>query len=108
MSPIAARTIRAADRDEGSIPTLARMFSDDEGHLWVKLYDPASDALLLPGGRYRTGGEWWVFDSTGSRATVEMPADLAPLAVRGDRMLALGRDAFGVERIVLIGLDRSN
>lgn len=95
------------DPDAGPIPVHGRMLGDDAGRLWLKAYDPASDALAVRPGSFATGGTWTVIETDGTPvATLAMPDDLAPLAVIGDRMLALGRDAFDVERFVVVRLVR--
>lgn len=95
------------DPEAGPIPLHGRMLADDGGHLWLKAYDPAADALPVRGGGFATGGLWTVVDTDGTpMAVVVMPDDLAPLAVVGDHVLAVARDAFDVERFVVVRLTR--
>ena len=83
------------------------MLADDGGHLWLKVYDPATDALPIRGGGFATGGLWTVVSPDGAPVgVVVMPDALAPLAIAGDRMLAVARDAFDVERFVVVSLTR--
>jgi hypothetical protein len=90
---------RATDRSLGEVPRLARMFADDHGRLWLKEYDPATDALPLRGGGAVGGGRWRIVETDGTPvAHLMMPADVAPLAVYGDQLLAITRDALDVQR----------
>jgi hypothetical protein len=91
-----------------SIPHIAGLLVDDMGRLWTKAYDPADDALWLrTDGRVR-GGDWWIADATtGSLvAQARMPERLAPLEVRGDRLLGVSVDDLGVQRVVLVEVQR--
>ena len=99
--------IAAIRSRSGPAPVFAGMFSDDAGRVWIKQYDPAADALPLGGGRPTLGGEWMVLGADGQiSARVQMPSDFAPLAVVGDQVLGLTRDAFDVESLVLFDLER--
>lgn len=107
MNAAWASRLPLIDPDAGPIPVHGRMLADDDGHLWLKAYDPAADALAVRPGPLVTGGTWTVIETDGTPvATLTMPGDLAPLAVTGDRMLAVGRDAFDVERFVVVRLVR--
>jgi hypothetical protein len=83
-----------------ALPDIARMFIDPEGLIWVKRYDPLTDADALSGFFWWNGGEWWVLDRAGVHlATVQMPPEFMPLHVLGDRVLGFYRDDLRVERV---------
>lgn len=82
----------------------AMMLNEVTGAVWLKAYDPATDALWLHSHSMRSpfGGEWSILDAEGTRvATFEVPADVAVLAVRGTKLLGAVRDPLDVERVVL-------
>jgi hypothetical protein len=87
-------------------PSLAGLLIDDQGRLWVKLYDPKSDSVYFgrpPG----VGGEWWVLTPVGQiLARVAMPARVVPLQITGDRLLGISVDALDVQRTVVHILQR--
>ncbi len=90
-----------------SIPRIGGMLIDDRGSIWAKIYDPGSDPLWLGGGHRPRGGEWWVFDRGGRlTATVVLPDRLAPLDVRGDRLLGVTADDLDVERVAVHAVSR--
>ena len=90
-----------------ALPDIARMFIDPDGLIWVKRYDPLTDANALGGFLWWNGGEWWVLDRAGIHlATVQMPPHFMPLHVRGDRVLGFFRDDLRVERIQVFRLRR--
>ena len=90
------------------IPRIAGLLADDVGRLWVRRYDADRDALWAPGGSRRTGGTWWVFDGSGEHiATVELPANLKLMDIRGDRLAGVNRDDLDVERVVVHRIGRS-
>ncbi len=75
--------------------------------IWVKQYDPGTDAMPLGGGRPSLGGLWMVLGADGQIAAhIQMPPDFAPLLVVGDKVLGLTRDDFDVESLVLFELQR--
>ena len=85
-------------------PPVGGLLADDRGHLWVKVYDPSADALWLKPNAlaFAPGGEWRVLGPDGEWvATVQMPDNLIPLDIRGNRLLGVARDALDVERVVL-------
>lgn len=85
-----------------SIPTLAALLSDDEGHLWVKRYDPATDSHWV---WRRSGGEWLVLKSDGTViARVSMPASVRLVEISGGRVAGIALDDFGVERVQVFAL----
>ncbi len=90
---------RLADtRIGGEIPRIASLLVDDRGRLWVKPYDPGSDALWLRGGPRRTGGgEWMVFEPGGDRlARLVVPDRFTPTDVSGDLLAGFLRDSLDV------------
>ncbi|MEQ9400207.1 MAG: hypothetical protein RJQ04_13680 [Longimicrobiales bacterium] len=89
-----------------AVPHIAGLLVDDGGRLWTKVFDPGTDAVWLDGGRQVQGGTWWVADPDGRVvATVALPPSLRPLEVRGDRVLGVGTDALGVQRVAVHTLD---
>jgi hypothetical protein len=92
---------------EGRIPHLASLLAGPDGELWVRRYRPDVDAQWLGGQRSRPGGDWWVVDGEGEiRGRVRVPDDLELLDVAEDGVLAVARDALGVDRVVVHGLVR--
>lgn len=97
----------ATDRSLGTVPHHARMFADDRGRLWLKEYDPATDAIPLRGGRFVAGGRWLIYETDGNPvAYVRIPDDVAPLAVDGDNLLSIVRDELDVERFAVYTIIR--
>jgi len=82
-------------------PTFGGMLMDDQGLIWVKIYDPESDSVYMghpPG----PGGEWWVITPDGEVvAKVAMPEGLIPVHIKGDRLLGVARGELDVESVVL-------
>lgn len=88
----------------GEFPAVGGLLTDDRGHLWVKVYDPSSDSLWLLRNALEVapGGEWRILGPEGEWvARIQMPDHLRPLDIRGNRLLGVARDAFGVERVVV-------
>jgi hypothetical protein len=87
-------------------PALAGMLADGADRIWVKVYDPTSDSVYLdrpPG----PGGEWWVLSPEGRHvASVAMPDHVTPVWIEGDRLLAIARGPFDVERAVIHTISR--
>jgi hypothetical protein len=98
---------RSMDRSIGPVPRIARMFADDQGHLWVKEYEPSRDAMPVRRGWYVTGGRWSIVDMA-SRvvAHITLPPDIAPVAVHGPYLLGIARDSLDVERFTVYRLLR--
>jgi hypothetical protein len=98
---------RSMDRSIGQVPQIARMFADDQGHLWVKEYKPASDAMPVRRGRFVTGGRWNIIDLSGRVvAHITLPPDIAPVAVHDPYLLGIARDSLDVERFAVYRLMR--
>lgn len=91
-------------------PEIAAMLLDDHGLLWVKRYDRPADSIWLRSHALwpAPGGTWQIVRPTDGViiATVEMPADLRPLDIKGDRVLGVALSEFDVPSIVLHRLDR--
>jgi hypothetical protein len=87
------------------VPSVGGLLLDDRGQLWVKEYDPATDNLWLKRGDALTvapGGGWRIMNPAGRWvAQVRMPANLMPLDIVGNRLLAVARDEFDVEHVVV-------
>jgi len=101
-------------------PALLSLLTDDEGNLWVREY-PASVAgrpdiydYSNPDAPFRENPapsqdpeRWNVFDSTGRLlGAVEVPADLAVRSIHKNRLIAIWRDEFDVERIRFYHLNK--
>lgn len=86
-------------------PRVAGLLTDDRGRLWVKVFDPASDALPLKRKNAlwtAPGGEWRVLRPDGEVvATVRMPEDVTPVQIQGDRLLGVALGEMDVERVVV-------
>lgn len=89
---------------DGQVPTIAGMLADDAGMLWIKEFEPATDALWLRANARRPGpgGHWRVLaPETGELvAEVPMPAGVVPIQIGADRLLGLAVDELGVQRVV--------
>lgn len=81
-----------------SIPVFSDLLTDDQGNVWLKLYEPATDSHLI--GRQRNGGAWVVARPDGSIvAEVSMPRDVQLMDVSGAFLVGVARDALGVESV---------
>jgi len=88
------------------IPSVAELLVDDRGRLWAQRYEPAEDASWLGSWRLRGGGEWLVVDRTGEvLATVRMPDDFTPKAIRGSLVAGVVQDEFDVQRVAVHRLE---
>lgn len=88
-----------------TIPTISDLLTGQQGRLWVKRYDPATDNHLL--GRRRTGGIWMVIGTDGSViAEVAVPVGFRLMEVGPDRVAGVMRDEFDVERVLVLNLSR--
>lgn len=88
-----------------SVPVFSDLLTDDEGHLWLKKYQPATDSHLI--GRPRNGGHWIRARLDGSiAAEVVLPSDFQLLDVRDGRLAGVARDALGVESVRVYELVR--
>lgn len=101
------RLAQRTDRSVGEVPRFSRMMSDDRGRIWLKDFDPGTDALALRRSPFVAGGTWRIVDSAGRLiARITMPANVAPLAVHGDLLMGIARDALDVESFVVYDLVR--
>lgn len=95
---------------DNSIPRVAGLLLDGEGYVWVKVYDPLVDSIWLKKGALTpaSGGVWKVMSLEDGRiiASVEIPDNLRPTEIKGNRLLGVATDAFGVERVVVHTLGR--
>lgn len=84
------------------IPATAVVFQDTAGRIWAKEYSPGSDSNWLGFFTYRSGGRWWVLESTGRvLAEVTMPDGLIPFDALGERVVGLTVDSLGVQRVAV-------
>jgi len=96
--PERSEALRTVPRHD-SIPRISKMLIDDAGSIWVKRFEPR-DADVLTHHLWWNGGEWLILDQRGRvTATIDMPDELMPLRIRGDRILGFFRDELNVERI---------
>lgn len=93
------------DTDYDDVPRLDRVprtrefLADDQGRLWFQWYVPEHDSSWGSG---RMGGEWVVTSLDGaSLFEVDLPNDLQPLDIRGDRLLGRRRNDLGVESVAV-------
>jgi hypothetical protein len=101
------RMTQSTDRSIGEVPQYARMFTDDAGNLWLKEFEPATDAVPLRRTRYVGGGQWRIVDMSGATiARFNPPDSVSPLAVYGDHLLGISRDTLDVERFVVYRIIR--
>jgi hypothetical protein len=93
--------------EEVPIPPVARMLVDDAGRLWLKHLEPSTDSWLLgAGSEGGPGGRWSVLATGGVEvAQVELPGGLVPMVIGEGRVAGVTRDALGVERVEVWGLD---
>lgn len=94
----AIRTAHEMQEFADLFPAYSRILADDRGRLWVEDY-------RRPG----TEGDnrWLVFDDTGKlEAFLSLPVSLRVLDIRGDRVLSVFTDEFGVEHVRLWDLSR--
>lgn len=84
-------------RDQ-AVPRMSKMWIDDQGRIWIKLYDPRTDStLIMRGGR---GGMWWIMDAGGRvLAALRLPDGFDMLDARDGRVLEKWVDDLGVERL---------
>lgn len=86
------------------IPAVAAMMVDADERIWLKHYEPASDAMHLRGDAMG-GGRWTVVQPSGRVvAEVDVPDGFMPMDAQGMRMAGVQRDALGVERAQVLTL----
>jgi hypothetical protein len=90
-------------------PQIGGMLWDDRGYIWIKVYDPFVDSVWLKSSAVlpAAGGEWRVIRMDGSIiTTVRMPDAIMPLEIKGNKLLGVATDEFGVERVVVHTIQR--
>lgn len=84
---------------EESVPVISESMVDRDGRIWLKHYEPATDAAHLRSGAM-AGGLWTVVERDGRVvAEVELPDGFAPMDATGRSVLGIHRDDLGVERV---------
>ena len=95
--------LRSIPKDK-RIPQIAGLIADDSGGIWAKDYDPLQDSIWLKGNAVwpQPGGQWRVIGPDGRiMATVEIPAGLRPMEIRGELLVGVSTDELDVERVVI-------
>ena len=88
-----------------SVPSLAGILADDQGRIWVKVYDPGEDSVYINKGMAGEGGEWLVLSADGAVvARVSVPDGMVPMHVSEGSVVGVQRDALDVDRIVVHSL----
>ena len=91
---------RETDRSIGAVPHFGAMIADDRGRIWLKEYDPATDAIAM--GKSHAGGRWRIIETDGRTVgSLRMPARVRPLSVYGDLLLGVARDELDVQTFVV-------
>ncbi|MDZ7778352.1 MAG: hypothetical protein U5R14_00155 [Gemmatimonadota bacterium] len=86
------------------VPTIAEVVFDADERIWVKHYEPRTDAMHLRRG-LPSGGRWTVVRPDGEiLAHVDLPEGFAPLDASGRRVAGVHRDELDVERVVVFEL----
>lgn len=84
---------------EEPVPVISESMVDRDGRIWLKHYEPATDAAHLRSGAM-AGGLWTVVEADGRVvAEVELPAGFAPMDATGRSVVGVHRDDLGVERV---------
>ncbi|MEX2471237.1 MAG: hypothetical protein WEA34_03610 [Gemmatimonadota bacterium] len=84
---------------EEPVPVIATSMVDRDERIWLKHYEPATDATHLRGGAM-AGGRWTLVEADGRIvAEVELPDGFAPMDATGRSVLGIHRDELGVERV---------
>lgn len=84
---------------EDPVPVIAASMVDNDERIWLKHYEPATDATHLRSGAM-AGGRWTVVEADGRVvAEVELPDGFAPMDATGRSVLGVHRDELGVERV---------
>lgn len=78
---------------------IATSMVDRDERIWLKHYEPATDATHLRSGAM-AGGRWTLIEADGRIvAEVELPDGFAPMDATGRSVLGIHRDELGVERV---------
>ena len=92
---------------QDSVPSVAEVLLNDEGHLWLKRYQPSTDSNWLGFFGNRAGGEWWILDPNfGHVATIRLHDAFIPRDIRGGQVLGVTHDSLGVERVAVFDIRR--
>ena len=84
---------------EEPVPVISASMVDQDGRIWLKHYEPATDAAHLRSGAM-AGGLWTVVEADGQVvAEVELPDGFAPMDATGRSVVGVHRDDLGVERV---------
>lgn len=84
---------------EEPVPVISESMVDSDGRIWLKHYEPATDAAHLRSGAM-AGGLWTVVERDGRVvAEAELPDGFAPMDATGRSVLGIHRDDLGVERV---------
>jgi hypothetical protein len=85
---------------EEPVPVISETMVDRDGRIWLKHYEPATDATHLRSGAL-AGGHWTVVEADGRVvAEVALPVGFAPMDATGRSVLGVHRDELDVERVV--------
>lgn len=95
----------------GDVPVFSDLLVDEQGYVWVRLFDPARDARALsaPLGyeRMGPGGEWRVFSPEGEDAgTIPVPEGLVLEHIGDDAVVGSYRTDEGVQEVRIHSLER--
>lgn len=86
------------------VPAIAEVVFDADDRIWVKRYEPRTDAMHLRRGP-PSGGRWMVVRPDGEiLAHVDLPEGFSPLDASGRRVAGVQRDGLDVERVVVFEL----
>lgn len=84
---------------EEPVPVISESMVDSDERIWLKHYEPATDAAHLRSGAM-AGGLWTVVEADGRVvAEVELPDGFAPMDATSRSVLGVHRDELGVERV---------
>lgn len=102
-----APMLAAVDRGSEPVPHLGRLLASDSGMLWVKEYEPRTDAVYLREAVVPPGGRWHVHDA-GRRlvGSVRVPDDFAPLWIDDDVVVGIRYGVFGEHTVAWMELTR--
>lgn len=96
-----------AGAEEEPVPRIAEVLLDDLDRFWVKHYAPATDSWLLGGLSQARGGHWSIIRRDASAvASINLPANFIPMAVRGGRIVGVEKDELDVQRVAVYGVQR--
>lgn len=89
-----------------SLPALSGLLVDTDGSIWVKAFDPATDALWIAASN-GTGGVWSVVSPAGVPVSrVALPSGFAPHVLTDSSVVGVHTDALGIQRVRVHRLHR--